>query len=225
MKLAITALARRTLLVGIIALPFLQGCVPIMVAGIGGTALVVTDRRSAGTVVEDEGIEWKARDLMGKNFGSFNHISVTAYNRTVLLTGEVQDENVKAEAGRLAGSVSNVRGVINELVIGPASGIGGRSNDTAISANIKTRFLGNKVFSANRVKVVTEAGTVFLLGIVTRAEGDQATEIARTSKGVKKVVRAFEYINESEAQAVDAITTENNADSPPPDSDFPPEAP
>jgi osmotically-inducible protein OsmY len=217
MKLATTALpsARRTLLAGmfvIAGLPLLQGCFPLMVAGIGTTAFVAADRRTTGAVVDDEAIEWKAADLLRRHFGTLNHINTTSYNRNVLLTGEVQDENVRTEAERLVGTVSNVRAVINELVIAPPSGLTSRSNDSVITANVKARFLPNKVFSANRVKVVTEAGTVFLLGIVTQAEGDHAAEIASTSKGVKKVVRVFEHINEGEAKALD---TRNNDSSPP----------
>ncbi|MDR2014741.1 MAG: BON domain-containing protein [Azoarcus sp.] len=210
--------ARRVLLVGMIViagLPLLQGCVPVMFAGIGTTALVVSDRRSTGAVVDDEAIEWKTADQMRQHFGSLNHINVTSYNRNVLLTGEVQDENVKTEAERLAGAVTNVRAVVNELVVAPASGLASRGNDSAITANVKARFLPNKVFSANRVKVVTEAGTVFLLGIVTLAEADHAVEIARTSKGVDKVVKVFEYINESEAQTMDSRKNDSS----------PPEAP
>jgi osmotically-inducible protein OsmY len=220
MKPITTALlpARRVLLAGMLAiagLPLLQGCFPIMVAGIGTTAFVAADRRTAGSVIDDEAIEWKAADLLRKHFGTLNHINVTSYNRNVLLTGEVQDENVRAEAERLAGTVKNVRGVINELVVAPASTFASRSNDTAISTNVKARFLPSKVFSANHVKVITEAGTVFLLGIVTHAEADEATEIASNSKGVKNVVRVFEHIGESEAKTLDA--RDNNSS--------PPEAP
>ncbi|MCL1824769.1 MAG: BON domain-containing protein [Betaproteobacteria bacterium] len=222
MKFYTTALlpARRALFVGALAIAgisLLQGCFPIMVAGVGATALAAADRRTTGTYVEDESLEWKVSNLIRQHFGSLNRVVVTSYNRNVLLVGQVQDENVRAEAQRLASTVSNVRAVVNELTIGPAISLSSRSNDTVITGNVKTRFLNNKVFSTNHVKVVTEAGVVFLLGIVTRTEGDQAAEIARTSKGVKKVVRVFEYIGEDEAQAIDTRNNEN--------SDSPPEAP
>ena len=213
MKPHMTALfsARRALLVSAFAIAcvtLLQGCVPIIFAGVGAGALVATDRRTTGTYVDDESIEWKVSDLMRKNFGSYNHINVTSYNRNVLLTGEVQNENVHAEAERLAGTVKNVRTVVNELVIGPASSFASRSNDAAITANVKARFVNNKVFSPNHVKVITEAGVVFLLGVVTRTEGDHASEIARTSKGVRKVVRVFEFTGES--GAVDSHRSHGN---------------
>jgi osmotically-inducible protein OsmY len=220
MKPITTALlpARRVLLASMLAiagLPLLQGCFPVMAVGIGTTALVAADRRTAGTVLEDETIARRAADLLRKNFGTLNRFNVTSYNRNVLLTGEVQDENVKAEAERLAGTVKNVRGVINELVVAPATTFATRSNDSAITTNVKARFLPNNVFSANHVKVVTDAGTVFLLGLVTHAEGEHAVEIASNSKGVKSVVRVFEYIDEAQAQALDA--RDNNT--------IPPEAP
>ncbi|MCL2162380.1 MAG: BON domain-containing protein [Betaproteobacteria bacterium] len=226
MKPFTTALfsARRALLVSafaIASLTLLQGCVPVMFAGFGAGALMVTDRRTSGTYVEDESIEWKVSDLIRKNFGSHNHVRATSYNRNVLLTGEVQDENVRAEAQRLAGTVANVRTVVNELVIGPASSFSSRSNDAAITSNVKARFVNNKVFSPTHVKVVTEAGVVFLLGIVSRTEGDHASEIASTSKGVKKVVRVFEFVDESEA--VNSRSSHGNEYSD--EGGFPPEAP
>jgi osmotically-inducible protein OsmY len=192
---------RRALLVGAFAIAgvtLLQGCVPVIVAGgVGATALMASDRRTAGTYIDDESIEWKVADRMRKHFGTINNINVTSYNRTMLLTGEVQDEGVRAEAQRLAGTVTNVRAVVNELVVAPPSTLSSRSNDTTITANIKARFVNNKVFSPNHVKIVTEAGVAFLLGVVTHAEGDHAAEIARTSRGVSKVVKVFEYTDEN----------------------------
>jgi osmotically-inducible protein OsmY len=209
MKLISTALlpVRRVLfasMLAIMGLSLLQGCFPVMVAGIGTTAFVAADRRTAGAIVDDETIERRTGDILRKNFGTLNRFNVTSYNRNVLLTGEVQNENVKAEAERLAGTIKNVRVVVNELVIAPPVGFAARSGDSVITANVKARFLPSSAFSANHVKVVTEGGTVFLMGIVTRDEAEQATEVARTSKNVKKVVRVFEYIDESEAKELDA---------------------
>ncbi|MDR2925607.1 MAG: BON domain-containing protein [Azoarcus sp.] len=218
--------ARRALLAGAFAIAgvtLLQGCFPVLAVGIGASALIAADRRTSGTYVDDESIEWKVSDLIRKHFGTINHVNVTSYNRSVLLTGEVQNESVSAEMQRLAGTVQNVRGVANELVVAPPSTLTSRSGDSAISTNVKSRFLTSKDFSANHIKIVTEAGTVFLLGIVTRAEGDAAAEIARTSKGVKRVVKVFEYIGETEAQAVDARV--NNTSGEPSTNGSPPEAP
>ncbi|MDR3088074.1 MAG: BON domain-containing protein [Azoarcus sp.] len=211
---------RRTLLFSAFAtacVPLLQGCFPLVAGGIVAGAVMVTDRRSSGAYLDDESIEWKTKNLIGKHFGSINHVNVTSYNRYVLLTGEVENENVRNEVQRLAGTVANVRAIINELVVGPPSSVGNRGNDGLITSNVKTRFLNNDKFSANHVKVITEANTVFLLGIVTREEGDQAAEVARTSQGVKKVVKVFEYINADEARDFDS----RNAPTP----GSPPEAP
>ncbi|NMG47325.1 BON domain-containing protein [Azoarcus communis] len=197
-----TSQNRRTLLLGLAgltALPLLQGCFPVVATGVGAGAMMIADRRSSGTYVEDEGIEWKGFSLLRDHFGALNHINVTAYNRNVLLTGEVQNDNVRAEAERLIGTIQNVKGIINELRVGPASSLTTRANDGLITSNVKARFVDANRFSANHVKVVTEANIVFLMGLVTRSEADAATEIARTSQGVSKVVRVFEIISDEEA--------------------------
>lgn len=201
-----TSRTRRTLLAGLVtaaALPLLQGCFPVVATGFGAGAMMISDRRSSGTYVEDEGIEWKASSRMSEHFGTINHINATSYNRNVLLTGEVQNESVRAEAERLVAGIENVRGIINELTIGPASSVSARANDSLITSNVKARFVDGNRFSANHVKVITEANVVFLMGLVTRKEADAATEIARTSQGVKKVVRVFDYISDEEAHRLD----------------------
>jgi osmotically-inducible protein OsmY len=198
---------RRKLLLGLCAagaLPLLQGCFPVVATGVGAGAMMIADRRSSGTYVEDEGIEWKAAGRLREQFGTINHINVTSYNRNVLLTGEVQNETVRAEAERIIAGVENVRGIINELAIGPASSMSARANDGLITSNVKARFVDGQTFSANHIKVITEANVVFLMGLVTRAEADAASNIASTSQGVRKVVRVFDYISEDEARRLDA---------------------
>ncbi|MDR1064252.1 MAG: BON domain-containing protein [Azoarcus sp.] len=225
---------RRALLSGAFVLAgisLLQGCFPLVAVGIGAGAIMIADRRSTGAYVDDEAIEWKAADVLRKNFGTLNHTNATSYNRNVLLSGEVQNENIRAEAQRLVGGIAGVRSVVNELVVGPASRLPDRSNDALITSNVKTRFLNNGQFTFNHIKVVTEAGTVFLLGLVTRAESEQAAEIARTSRGVKKVVKVFEYIGDGEAQKIDSGNTATRSapvtETPLPSTgpSFPPEAP
>ena len=210
--------ARRALLAGALAavcVPLLQSCVPLAVVGVGAGALLLADRRSSGAFVDDESIEWKISDLIRKNFGSINHVNATSYNRNVLLTGEVQNEQVRTEVQRLASSVPNVRTVVNELVVGLPSSLSSRSNDSMITTNVKSRFVGGG-FAPNHVKVVTEANVVFLLGIVTQAEGKRAADIARTSRGVRKVVKVFEYVAENDARVMESRNVENTN---------PPEAP
>jgi len=197
---------RRTLLLGLVAvgtLPLLQGCFPVVAGGAVAGAAIAADRRTSGAYVEDQGIEWKTSSRLSERFGDAIHINVTSYNRNVLLTGEVPNETIRAEIERIAASVENVRGIINEAVVAGNSSLTARGNDTLITSNVKARFVDGQRFSANHVKVVTEANVVFLLGLVTRAEADAASEIARTSQGVRKVVRVFEYINDEEARRID----------------------
>ncbi|MBN8441452.1 MAG: BON domain-containing protein [Thauera sp.] len=200
---------RRTLLLGLLAtatLPLLQGCFPVVATGVGAGAAMVSDRRTSGTYVEDEAIEWKAGSRISEHFGSNTHVNVTSYNRNVLLTGEVPNDNARAEVERLVAGVPNVKGTINELVVGPTSALTARGNDTLITSNVKARMVDAQTVPAHNVKVVTEANVVYLLGLVTRTEADAAAEVARTSQGVRKVVRVFEYISDEEARRLDNPT-------------------
>jgi osmotically-inducible protein OsmY len=197
---------RRHFLAGLAAIavaPALQGCFPVVAGGAVGAAAMFADRRTSGAYVEDEGIEWRTRNRLRERFGNSVNISVTSYNRNVLLTGQVPDEATRSEAGRIAASVDNVQGIINELEIAGLSSLTSRSNDALITSRVKARFVDDQNFAAHHVKVVTEAGTVYLMGIVTRREADAATEVARTTSGVQKVVRVFEYVSEEEAARLD----------------------
>ena len=170
----------------------LQGCFPLAATGIGAAALMVDDRRSTGVYVEDENIEWKARGRLIDRFKD-THVNVTSFNLTVLLTGEVPSEQVKTEVADAIRAIPSVKNVVNELVIGGNTAYTARANDTLITTNVKTRFINNGKFSINHVKVVTESGTAFLMGIVTREEAEAATELARNTGGVSRVVKVFEY--------------------------------
>ena len=170
----------------------LQACFPLAATGIGAAALMVDDRRSTGVYVEDENIEWKARGRLLERFKDI-HVNVTSFNLTVLVTGEVPSEQTRQEVAEAIRSIPNVRNVLNELVIGGPAVYTSRANDSLITTNVKTRFINNGKFSINHVKVVTESGAAFLMGIVTREEADAATELARTTAGVSRVVKVFEY--------------------------------
>jgi len=174
----------------------LQGCFTLAAVGVGATALVVDDRRSTGIYIEDENVEWKARAILLEQFKG-THVNVTSYNLSVLLTGEVADEKNKADVADAIRDVVSVKSVTNELMIGGKSSLGARSNDALITTNVKARFFGAKGFSSNYVKVVTEANVVYLMGIVTREEGDAAAEVARTTSGVSRVIKVFEYIDKA----------------------------
>ena len=172
----------------------LPACAPVLVgAGAVGALSVSEDRRSSGAQVDDQSIEWRASSRISERFGSKAHVNVTSYNRAVLLTGEVPDERVRGEVEKLVREVPSVQGVTNELVVAEPTSLGSRTTDSYITSKIKTRFLDAAKFNALHVKVVTEAGVVYLLGLVTEKEADDAVEIARTTGGVRKVVRIFEY--------------------------------
>lgn len=172
----------------------LQGCVAPVIVGAG--ALMVADRRTSGAYVEDEAIENKAlNEILTKYKKNQNiHVNVTSYNRHVLITGEVPDEAIKADIGRIVANQQNVRGSTNELTISGLSSLTSRSSDALVTSNVKARFVGSQAFHTNHVKVITENGTVFLMGLVCQPEADAATEIASTTGGAQRVVKVFEYI-------------------------------
>lgn len=172
----------------------LQGCFPVVAAGVGTGVSMIQDRRTSGAYVEDEAIEDKAQGALGKRYKDNVHLNVTSYNRSVLITGEVPSEAVKADIGKLAGGIENVRTVHNELAVSGVSSLTSRGSDSLVTSNVKIRFMQDKRFNAEHVKVITENGTVYLLGLVSHAEADIATEIASTTSGVMRVVRLFEYI-------------------------------
>lgn len=187
----------RTLaLLALLALtPQLQGCVEMAVVGAGAAALAADDRRSLGAQAEDKEIDVRGESRVNDRFGDKVHINVTSYNRNVLLTGEAPDAGTKAQIERIVREIPNVRGVVNEIQIAGVSSYSARGNDSYLTSKVKARFIDNGGnFSVNQVKVVTEAGVVYLLGLVTRKEAEAAVEIARTTGGVQKVVRVFEYI-------------------------------
>jgi len=182
-------------LVAVVALG-LTACVPLLIGGaVVGTAAVATDRRSAGAQLDDEVIEDNTSLAITEKYKSDYHVNVTSFNGIVLLTGEVPSESAKAELERMVRANPKVRGVQNELAVGPVTDIQVRSNDTLITSKVKARFVEAGKFQINYVKVVTENSNVYLMGMVKRDEADAAVEIARTTSGVQRVVKVFEYIN------------------------------
>jgi osmotically-inducible protein OsmY len=171
----------------------LQGCFPAVVGVGAGAVLSAADRRTTGAQVEDEGIELKTSGRISERYGDKVHIDVTSFNRSVLLTGEVPEPQIKADIEKIALSVPNVRGVTNEIEIAGLPSGPAHANDAYLSAKVKGRFLDADKFNPIHVKVVTEAGVVYLMGIVTEQEAADAVEIARTTGGVRKVVKIFEY--------------------------------
>lgn len=174
----------------------LHGCATAVVGAAAAGGVVALDRRSAGVFVSDQEIELRAKNRLGeslpKNAGG---ISTTSYNRQALLTGQVIDDATRMRAGEIVAGVPDVRKVFNELSVGGATSLTSETSDAAITSKVKARLLRDEKTPATQIKVVTEATVVYLMGLVTREEGQLATEIARTTSGVSKVVVLFEYIN------------------------------
>jgi osmotically-inducible protein OsmY len=186
----------RVALIVLLALSaLLAGCPAVMVTGAGAGVMAAEDRRTLGTITEDQSIEFKTRDQASERHKDRLNLSVTSYNRMVLLTGEVPSEEVKRDIERIARSVENVRGVTNELSVGLPSTLSSRANDTYITSKVKARFVDGQRFNPLHVKVVTENGVVYLLGLVRQIEAKDAVSLARTTEGVKRVVTVFEYLN------------------------------
>ena len=193
-----------SVLLGATALPMLQGCLRVVAASaVSGGALATLDRRSLGTQTDDETVEWKASSRVGEKFSDNVHLNFTSYNRKVLVTGEVPSEEVKGEIERIVAGVPQVQGVYNELAVAPVTSFSTRSNDSYITTRVKSRFVDAGKFSAVHVKVVTEAGVVYLLGLVTQREADSAIQVARTTSDVKKVVNLLEIIAPAKARELD----------------------
>jgi len=183
--------------------PALQGCFPVVAGGVTAGVLMAADRRSSGTYVEDEGIEVKAASRISEQFKDQVHINVTSYNRKVLLTGEVPNDDIKARVEQAVSAVPNVAGVTNDLQVAGISSLSARSNDAYITSKVKARFIDAQRFSANHVKVVTESGVAYLLGLVTEREAKAAIDVARTTAGVRKVVNVMEVISDAQARDLD----------------------
>ena len=164
-------------------IPVLQGCVPGL----------IDDRRTSGTQIEDSSIERKIGNRIEEKFGTEVHLDVTSYNRYVVLMGEAPTQKVKDEIGTLALGVENVRNVQNEITIGPVTSSATRANDAYLTSKVKTRLATASKVNPSHIKVVTEDSVVYLMGLVTHKEADEATEIASTTGGVRKVVKVFEY--------------------------------
>jgi osmotically-inducible protein OsmY len=177
----------------------LQGCVEMAVVGAGAAVMSAVDRRTTGAQVDDEGIELRTTNRVRERFGDRVHFNVTSYNRTVLITGEAPDENTKSEIEKIARDVPNARTVVNDLQVAAGTSLSSRANDATITGKVKARFVDANQFNALLVKVVTEAGVVYLMGIVTEGEAGAAVEVARTTGGVRKVVKVFEICKPADA--------------------------
>ena len=177
----------------------LQACAPLVVGGVAATGVMVAvDRRTSGTQLEDEAIELKAASQVRDALGDKGHINFNSFNRQLLLTGEVPTEADKAKVERVAAQVENVRSVVNELAVLGNSSLTQRSSDTLVSGRVKAAIVDAKDLSIHAFDVITERGTVYLMGRVTQREANRVTDVVRSVQGVQRVVRVFEVISEEE---------------------------
>ena len=177
----------------------LQGCVEMVVVGAGGAVLSAVDRRTTGVQVDDEGIELRASNRVSERFGDKVHVNISSFNRSVLVTGEVPDANARAEIEKLIQGVPGLRGVTNDLQVAGGASLTSRASDATITGKVKARLFDSGKLNPVHVRVITEASVVYLLGIVTEAEAAVAVEVARTTGGVRKVVKVFEYCKPTDA--------------------------
>ncbi len=192
-RVAAAVLAAVTLTAG------LSACAPLIVGGAVGGALVAVDRRTSGAQLDDQGIELRSNNRLKDELGDARaRVAVTSYNRRVLLTGEAASEAVKTQITQIVSGVSNVREVVNELGVTNSPTLKERATDTLITGRLKASLVDAKDLAASAFKVVTERGTVYLMGRVTQREADRATELARNTPGVSRVVRTLEIITEQE---------------------------
>ncbi len=190
---------RMSVLVGLLIsqTALLSGCAAAVIAGAAAGTAAVYDRRTTGTFIDDEFIELKAMDAIGKDqeLHEQAHLNVTSFNNIVLLTGETPDEAQRQRVAELVRNLPKVRKVHNEIVVAAPSSMLSRTGDTWITGKVKTGLLNAHQMDATRVKVVTENGVVYLMGLVTRQEADAATDVTRQVDGVQRVVKVFEYID------------------------------
>jgi len=187
---------------GVALLASLSGCFPLVVGGVAMGAAATADRRTLGAQTEDKSITVKAEMRLNKLGGDLAHINIASFNRKVLITGEVPDQSTKAAAEREVRAIEGVQTVYNELAIGPPASYTARSSDALVTTRVKASLVEMNTISAASFKVVTENGTVFLMGRVTQREGDVATDVTKSVTGVQRVVKLFEYISEAELRDI-----------------------
>lgn len=209
-RLALAALLGASLAGG------LAGCAAVVIGGAVTAGMAATDRRTLGAQTEDQAIELRGASVVRELVGDRANVSVTAYNRAVLLTGEVPNEADRAAVAAAVGRVDNVRSVLNEVAVMGNSSLTSRSSDTLITGRVRAAFVDDKELFANAFKVHTQRGVVYLMGRVTPREANRATEAARSVSGVQRVVRMFETISEDDLKRM--LPTPNT----PPASNTPP---
>lgn len=212
-RLRVSRCLLNVVLCGVVATG-LQGCIEMAI----GTAVVGTmaasDRRTLGAQTEDKAILVKGESRIPSIVGNAGHVNVTSFNRKVLLTGEVKDDQMKAAVEREVGRIEGVQSIVNELEIAGPSSYTARSNDSLITGKVKASFVDTQNLNASSIKVVTERGNVYLLGRVTQREGQLAAEVTRGVGGVQKVIKLFDYISEEELKSLSTQPDAQKTDAP-----------
>ncbi|HIU37663.1 MAG TPA: BON domain-containing protein [Candidatus Aphodousia faecigallinarum] len=219
MRIKSLMLSMAALTLGVTAL---NGCVPVLIGGaVGTTAFVTTDRRTTGAQMADEVMEKRIHYEITQAIHSGLHLTVTSYNRRVLLTGEVQSQEDKLLAQRVAQNSLEVSSVVNELMVGPVTSVGQRMSDSTLAGKVRTQLIATSGVSLNQMKVTVDRGIVYLMGLVTQQEAQKAADIASRVPGTQSVVTVFEVLTEQQvqerlklvsnpAQEKPAYTTTNN---------------
>lgn len=189
---------KQPVLLALVAVLSLSACAPLVVGGAAAGVFAANDRRTSGTLVEDNALEFKLADAIAKATGDKGHVSVTSFNRRVLLTGEVPTPALKAIVEEVAKRGDNVVVVVNELVVSGNASTSQRASDTLLSSRVKVALIADKQVDASAVKVVTDRGQVYIMGLLTESEASRATEVVRRVSGVQGVVRVIELISEQD---------------------------
>lgn len=193
----------------------MTGCVPVLIGGaVGTTAFVTTDRRTTGAQMADEVMEKRINYEISQAVPKNLHLTVTSYNRRILLTGEVGSEADKLTAQRVAQNSLEVSSVVNELMVGPVSSLSQRMSDSTLAGKVRTQLVATSGVSLNQMKVTVDRGIVYLMGLVTQQEANKAADVASRVQGVKSVVTVFEVLTQQEVQERLKLLTHETPKSP-----------
>jgi len=192
-----------SLLAVVLAATQLQGCFVLGLGAVGTTAYVATDRRTAGSILEDNTIELKADNRISTALGGYANVRAVSYNQQVLLVGQVPTEADKLKAAEVVQGVPNVKAVLNEIDVGPVADLNRSATDSLITTKVRARLIDAHDIFGNAFKVTTSNSVVYLMGIVNQREADRAVEIARSTTGVSKVVTMFNIISEQQLQQIE----------------------
>ena len=183
----------------------LQGCLfPVVAGGMVGGAMVYVDRRPVSVVAIDRGLQLEIESFILQKYGNRVHVNVNVYNQKVLLTGETRTEDDKSQIEAAVKERRNIKNFVNEIQVGPLSSVTARVSDSSLYALIKGKFVATTDIPSNSMKIVVEAGKVYLLGLATELEAKAAAVVAsQVSSNVKEVVKLFDIISDEERDRLD----------------------